>query len=149
MKMERIAFFAGSFNPFRLGHQSVVERGLQVFDRIVIGIGVNAQKMADTDVEERVAAILDVFGDDPRIEVEAYSELTWQAARRLGCTHLLRGVRSTVDFEYERTLADANRNLSGLETVILFTLPEQGFISSSLVRELERYGADTSELLPR
>ena len=105
--------------------------------------------MADTDVEERVAAILDVFGDDPRIEVEAYSELTWQAARRLGCTHLLRGVRSTVDFEYERTLADANRNLSGLETVILFTLPEQGFISSSLVRELERYGADTSELLPR
>ncbi len=149
MKMERIAFFAGSFNPFTLGHQSVVERGLQVFDRIVIGIGVNAQKMADTDVEERVAAILDVFGDDPRIEVEAYSELTWQAARRLGCTHLLRGVRSTVDFEYERTLADANRNLSGLETVILFTLPEQGFISSSLVRELERYGADTSELLPR
>lgn len=149
MKMERIAFFAGSFNPFTLGHQSVVERGLQVFDRIVIGIGVNAQKMADTDVEERVAAILDVFGDDPRIEVEAYSELTWQAARRLGCTHLLRGVRSTVDFEYERTLADANRNLSGLDTVILFTLPEQGFISSSLVRELERYGADTSELLPR
>ena len=149
MKMERIAFFAGSFNPFTLGHQSVVERGLQFFDRIVIGIGVNAQKMADTDVEERVAAILDVFGDDPRIEVEAYSELTWQAARRLGCTHLLRGVRSTVDFEYERTLADANRNLSGLETVILFTLPEQGFISSSLVRELERYGADTSELLPR
>ena len=149
MKMERIAFFAGSFNPFTLGHQSVVERGLQVFDRIVIGIGVNAQKMADTDVEERVAAILDVFGDDPRIEVEAYSELTWQAARRLGCTHLLRGVRSTIDFEYERTLADANRNLSGLETVILFTLPEQGFISSSLVRELERYGADTSELLPR
>ena len=149
MKMERIAFFAGSFNPFTLGHQSVVERGLQVFDRIVIGIGVNTQKMADTDVEERVAAILDVFGDDPRIEVEAYSELTWQAARRLGCTHLLRGVRSTVDFEYERTLADANRNLSGLETVILFTLPEQGFISSSLVRELERYGADTSELLPR
>ena len=149
MKMERIAFCAGSFNPFTLGHQSVVERGLQVFDRIVIGIGVNAQKMADTDVEERVAAILDVFGDDPRIEVEAYSELTWQAARRLGCTHLLRGVRSTVDFEYERTLADANRNLSGLETVILFTLPEQGFISSSLVRELERYGADTSELLPR
>ena len=149
MKMERIAFFAGSFNPFTLGHQSVVERGLQVFDRIVIGIGVNTQKMADTDGEERVAAILDVFGDDPRIEVEAYSELTWQAARRLGCTHLLRGVRSTVDFEYERTLADANRNLSGLETVILFTLPEQGFISSSLVRELERYGADTSELLPR
>lgn len=148
MKMERIAFFAGSFNPFTLGHQSVVERGLRIFDRIVIGVGINAQKHADVDVEERVAAILDVFGDDPRIEVEAYSELTWQAARRLGCTHLLRGVRTVSDFEYERTMADANRNLSGLETVILFTLPEHSFISSSLVRDLESHGADTSELLP-
>lgn len=148
MKMERIAFFAGSFNPFTLGHQSIVERGLRIFDRIVIGIGINAAKPADTDVEERVAAILDVFGDDPRIEVEAYSELTWQAAQRLGCTHLLRGVRTMADFEYERTMADANRNLSGLETVILLTLPEHSFISSSLVRDLESHGADTSDLLP-
>ncbi|MDE7334848.1 MAG: adenylyltransferase/cytidyltransferase family protein, partial [Muribaculaceae bacterium] len=111
--MERIAFFAGSFNPFTLGHQSVVERGLRIFDRIVIGVGINAQKLAAVDVEERVAAILDVFGDDPRIEVEAYSELTWQAARRMGCTHLLRGARTVADFEYERPMADATRNLSG------------------------------------
>lgn len=149
MKMERIAFFGGSFNPFTLGHQSIVERGLRIFDRIVIGVGINAAKPSDIDVEERVAAILDVFGDDPRIEVEAYGDLTWQAARRMGCTHLLRGVRTVTDFEYERTMADANRNLSGMETVILLTLPEHSFISSSLVRDLESHGADTSDLLPQ
>lgn len=148
MNAERIAFFAGSFNPFTLGHQSVVERGLRIFDRIVIGVGINASKTPDVDVQERVSAILDVFGDDPRIEVEAYSELTWQAARRLGCTHLLRGVRSASDFEYERSIAEANRFLSGMETVLLFTLPEHAFISSSLVRDLESHGADASELLP-
>ncbi len=149
MKLERIAFFAGSFDPFTVGHQSVVERGLDLFDRIVIGIGVNAAKPAAENIDERVEDILAVFGDDPRIEVEPYSDLTWEAARRLGCTHLLRGVRSVADFEYERNIADVNRNLSGLETVILFTLPEHSFISSSLVRDLQRHGADVSEFLPQ
>lgn len=149
MKPERIAFFAGSFDPFTVGHQSVVERGLRLFDRIVIGVGINAEKTAAEDVDARVADILDVFGDDPRIEVEPYGDLTWEAARRLGCTHLLRGVRSVADFEYERNMADANRNLSGLETVILFTLPEHSFISSSLVRDLQSHGADTTEFLPQ
>lgn len=148
MEIERIAFFAGTFDPFTVGHQSVVERGLGIFDRIVIGIGVNAAKTATEDVQERVDNILDIFGDDPRIEVEPYSDLTWEAARRLGCTHLLRGARTVSDFEYERTLADANRNLSGLETVILFTLPEHSFVSSSLVRDLQSHGADASEFLP-
>jgi len=149
MELERIAFFAGSFDPFTVGHQSVVERGLQLFDRIVIGVGINAEKTAAEDIDARVADILEVFGDDPRIEVEPYGELTWEAARRMGCTHLLRGVRSVADFEYERNMADANRNLSGLETVILFTLPEHSFISSSLVRDLQRHGADTTEFLPQ
>jgi len=148
MEIERIAFFAGTFDPFTVGHQSVVERGLGIFDRIVIGIGLNAAKPATDDIQDRVDNILDIFGDDPRIEVEPYSDLTWEAARRLGCTHLLRGARTVSDFEYERTLADANRNLSGLETVILFTLPEHSFVSSSLVRDLQRHGADASEFLP-
>lgn len=148
MNIEHIAFFAGTFDPFTIGHQSIVERGLSLFDRIVIGIGINANKTESEDIDERIACIRDVFGDDPRIEVEPYDELTWQAARRLGCTHLLRGVRSVADFEYERTLADANRHLSGLETVILFTLPEQSFVSSSLVRDLQRHDADVSEFIP-
>ncbi|MCX4331217.1 MAG: pantetheine-phosphate adenylyltransferase [Muribaculaceae bacterium] len=148
MKIERIAFFAGSFDPFTVGHESVVMRGLTLFDRIVIGIGINADKPQTSDIDDRVAGILEVFGDDPRIEVEPYSDLTWEAARRLGCTHLLRGARTVADFEYERTMADANRNLSGLETVILFTLPEHSFVSSSLIRDLQRHGADVTEFLP-
>lgn len=148
MKIERIAFFAGSFDPFTVGHESVVMRGLTLFDRIVIGIGINADKPQSSDIDDRVAGILEVFGDDPRIEVEPYSDLTWEAARRLGCTHLLRGARTVADFEYERTMADANRNLSGLETVILFTLPEHSFVSSSLIRDLQRHGADVTEFLP-
>lgn len=148
MNVERIAFFAGTFDPFTIGHQSVVERGLTLFDRIVIGIGINADKPSAGNVNERVENILDVFGDDPRIEVEPYNDLTWQAARRMGCTHLLRGARTVADFEYERAMADVNRNLSGLETVIMFTLPEHSFISSSLVRDLQKHGAETSEFLP-
>ena len=91
MKIERIAFFSGSFDTFTVGHESVVMRGLTLFDRIVIGIGINADKPQTSDIDDRVAGILEVFGDDPRIEVEPYSDLTWEAARRLGCTHLLRG----------------------------------------------------------
>lgn len=149
MKLEKIAFFAGTFDPFTIGHQSIVERALTLFDRVVIGLGVNSQKAESEDTLSRVEDIRAVYGNDPRIEVEAYSDLTWQAARRCGCTHLLRGVRSVADFEYERNLADANRNLSGLETVILYTLPEYSFVSSTLVRDLQRHGEDVSEFLPQ
>lgn len=148
MKIEKIAFFAGTFDPFTVGHRSIVERALSLFDRVVIGIGVNAAKTDSESANERAADICCIYGDEPRVEVEVYSDLTWQAARRLGCTHLLRGVRSVADFEYERNLADANRNLSGLETVIFYTLPELGYVSSSLVRDLRRHGADVSELIP-
>lgn len=148
MNVEKIAFFAGTFDPFTVGHQSVVQRALGLFDRVVIGLGINASKHDATPVNDRAAEICSIFGDDPRIEVEVYADLTWQAARRLGCTHLLRGVRSVADFEYERNMADANRNLSGLETVILYTLPEHAFVSSSLVRDLDSHGADISEFIP-
>lgn len=148
MNIEKIAFFAGSFDPFTVGHQSIVERALTLFDRIVIGIGINSQKIDSEDTQCRVDDIRSIYGNDPRVEVEAYSDLTWQAARRCGCTHLLRGVRSVADFEYERNLADANRSLSGMETVILYTLPELSFISSSLVRDLRSHNEDISEFLP-
>lgn len=148
MKLETIAFFAGSFDPFTIGHQSIVERALSLFDRVVIGVGINALKKDAEDINARVDDIRTIYGDNPRVEVEPYTDLTWQAARRMGCTHLLRGARSVSDFEYERSLADANRNLSGLETVILYTLPEYSFISSSLVRDLQRHGQDVSEFIP-
>ena len=116
--MKRIALFAGSFDPFTIGHKSIVDRALPLFGEIVIG------------------------------EVILWSGLTVDAARREGAQFLLRGVRSVVDFEYERQLADINRNISGIESVLIYALPELASVSSSMVRELAGYGVDVSEYLP-
>lgn len=142
------AFFAGSFDPFTAGHASVVSRALPMFDRIVIGIGVNAQKTAEEDRSARVAAIARLYDTEPRVEVMAYSGLTVDAATGCGACCLLRGVRSVKDFEYERDMADINRQLSGLETVLIYSLPEHSALSSSIVRELQAYGKDVTAYLP-
>ncbi|MCM1068238.1 MAG: pantetheine-phosphate adenylyltransferase [Muribaculaceae bacterium] len=141
----RTALFAGSFNPFTRGHADIVARGLEIFDRIVIGVGVNADKAGGTDCS---AAIRELYADEPRVEVAVYSTLTADFAAELGASALLRGVRTVKDFEYERDLADINRQLSGIETVILFSRPEYAAISSSVVRELQCYGRDVSPFLP-
>lgn len=144
----RKAFFAGSFDPFTIGHKSIVDRALGLFDSVVVAIGDNSAKSSFMPVDRRKEAISRVYAGNPRVEVCVYSGLTVDAARSMGCTHLLRGVRSAVDFEYERQLADANRNISGLETVILYTLPEHSFVSSSLVRDLIKHGRVADEFLP-
>lgn len=143
------AFFAGSFNPFTIGHESIVNRALTLFDRIVIGIGFNAEKGLTPDVEERCAEIRSYFADRPEVEVKIYAGLTAEEARRSNCSHLLRSVRSASDFEYEKNLANANRNIFGIDTFILYAEPEMSFISSSLIRELNRYGVDTSKFIPK
>lgn len=147
---ERIALFPGSFNPFTLGHKSLVDRALPLFDKIVVAIGYNSEKCAadDADLSARLEAIRAIYCDEPRVEVTAYSGLTVDACRECGARWMLRGVRSVTDFEYERTLADVNRQISGIETVILYTLPEYASISSSIVRELRHYGHATDEFLP-
>ena len=148
----RTALFAGSFNPFTTGHASVVERALDMFDRIVIAVGVNAAKTTEADTGARVEAIRRIYAALPegRIEVLAYSgELTVDLARRVGARWLLRGIRSVRDFEYERDMADINRRIAGLDTVLLFALPELGAVSSSVVRELQAYGTDVSQFLPK
>lgn len=142
------AFFAGSFNPFTVGHLSVVERALTLFDRVVIGIGVNSEKGASPETEEQAALLSRYFRNRPEVEVCVYTGLTANEARERDCSHLLRAVRSVADFEYERNLADANRNIFGMETFILYTEPQFACVSSSLVRELRRYGVDTSRFLP-
>ena len=144
------AFFAGSFNPFTVGHLSVVERALPLFTGgIVIGVGVNAAKQAadGAATEMRLEAIRRATRHLSGVEVVAYDDLTVDAARRAGATALLRGVRSVADFEYERNIADVNRNISGLETVLIYALPEHTAVSSSVVRELARYGHDVSQWL--
>ncbi len=146
---ERTALFTGSFDPFTIGHASIIERALPLFDRIIIAIGDNAAKADGTPADQRCEAIRRIYAGNNNIHVEKYSgELTVDAAKRLGAQWLLRGVRSVKDFEYEREMADINRRLAGIETLILFSLPEHGVISSSLVRELNSYGKDTSEFLP-
>ena len=144
----RIALFPGSFRPFTRGHADIVERGLAMFDRIIIAIGVNASKPS-ADAEASADAIRHLYRNEPRIEVAVYSCLTVDFAASRGARFLLRGVRSVKDFEYERDMADINRQLSGIESVILFSRPELAAISSSVVRELETFGRDTTPFLPQ
>lgn len=144
----RTAVFPGSFDPFTRGHASVVRRGLELFDRIVIGVGFNGQKTGQASVNERVSQLRRLYASDSRVTVEAYDDLTVDFASRHGAAFILRGVRSFRDFEYERDLADINRRLSGMETVILFTEPELAYVSSGMVRELAYFNKDVSPFLP-
>ena len=147
----RVALFAGSFDPFTAGHASVVERALLLFDRIIIAVGVNSAKPGSEPAEARVEAIRALYAALPagRVEVLAYTGLTVDLAASTGARWLLRGVRSVRDFEYERDMADLNRKLSGLETILLYTLPELSAVSSSAVRELRAIGADITPFMPR
>ncbi|MCI5978707.1 MAG: pantetheine-phosphate adenylyltransferase [Bacteroidales bacterium] len=143
------AFFAGSFNPFTRGHASIVARALPLFDSIIIGIGVNAEKPDSADEGEvRAEAIRALYAEEPRVRVVVYDTLTVDAARRAGATVLLRGVRSVADFEYERTMAALNRRIGDMETLLLFAEPDLECVSSSIVRELQSYGRDVSDFLP-
>lgn len=144
------ALFAGSFDPFTIGHDSIVRRGLRLFDGgILIAVGFNCNKTSTSDIDARLDSIRRIYADEPRVEVTAYSCLTTDLALQSGCGVLLRGARSVKDFEYERDLADINRRISGIDTVILAAEPQLAVVSSSMVRELMRYGKDVSEFLPR
>lgn len=146
--MKRIAIFPGSFDPFTVGHYSVVKRALNFVDEIVIAIGVNDAKKSLFSVEQRKSIIKKTFANEPNIKVESYDSLTVDFAKELGATLILRGIRSIADFEYEKTIADANRRISGIDTILLFTEPQHSFISSTVVRDLLRYGKDINCFLP-
>lgn len=145
----KIAIFPGSFDPFTIGHYDIVKRALTLFDKIVIGIGQNQAKQSTFSLTERLERIEKAFADESRVVVTTYDGLTVDFARTHGATHIVRGVRSTIDFEYERSIAEANRQLSGIETVLLYTSPEYGHISSTLVRDLHAHGKDITNYLPK
>ena len=126
----------------------MLRRGLTLFDRIVIGVGINQSKQALQSTDQRIESLRKLFAGDPRIEVEGYSDLTVDFARRHHARFILRGIRSVKDYEYEMNVADLNRRLSGVETVILFTEPELAFISSTIVKELKHFGKDISPYIP-
>ena len=142
------ALFAGTFDPFTLGHKSIVDRTLSVADEIVIAIGVNPNKQTMFTLDERIIYINKVFTDNPRIIVSHYEGLTTDYAQSIGADFLVRGVRYVKDFEYERQIADVNRQISGIETILLFTEEQYANISSSIIRELINYGKDVSQFLP-
>ena len=146
--MKKTALFAGTFDPYTIGHHSIVKRAMAMFDKIIIAIGRNNAKTSQTDAEKRVENIARIYADEPRVEVVTYEGLTADFAREQGACCLLRGVRSVKDFEYERDLADLNREISGIETIILPCEPQYAAISSSAVRELMSYGKDVSKFLP-
>ena len=143
--MAKIALFPGSFDPFTKGHQNIVERALPLFDRLVIGIGRNTTKQTLYTPEERQQQIAALFANEPRIDVQIYDVLTVDFAKSVGAQYVLRGVRTMADFEYERTMADVNKRLAGLETVLLFADADTASISSSLVRELKAFGKDVTD----
>ena len=145
---KRVALFPGSFDPFTRGHESIVRRALPLFDKFVIAIGVNADKRSFMSMEQRKAWIEKVFKNDSQVEVVTYSGMTVDVAREVGAQFIVRGVRLIQDFENEKHLAEVNRDLTGIETILLYTLPEYSHISSSIVRELVRYGQDVSAYLP-
>ena len=148
MTMERVALFAGTFDPFTKGHHALIKRALPLFDKIIIAIGNNSEKKCMFTIEERVAAIEKLYTEESRVEVKVYNCLTVDFAREIGATALLRGVRSIKDFEYERELADINLKLGGIDTVLLISEAEHASVSSSVVRELIKYGKNIAQFLP-
>ena len=151
MKNEvRVGIFVGSFDPFTVGHDSIVTRALPLFDRLVIGVvGDQVHKPDMPSAEERMKAIKELYKDEPSIEVKPYYGLAVDFAKAEGAHYIIKGVRSVKDFEYEREQADINRQISGgIETLLLFAEPELASVSSSMVRELKHFGVDVSPYLP-
>jgi len=144
----KTALFPGTFDPFTLGHASVVRRGLALFDRIVIAIGVNDTKQTFYSMEERLEQIRACYIDENRVEVTTYDGMTVECAREHHATVLLRGVRSLTDFEYERLLSDINLKISGIDTVCVFTEPELASIQSNVVRDLLKHHQDVRAFVP-
>ena len=142
------AIFPGSFDPFTVGHYDIVKRGLELFDEIIIGIGRNSQKKDTFPIRERMTAIEKIFAGDPRVKVMIYDCLTVDFAKQEKAEFILRGIRCVEDFEYERNMAEANKQLGNIETILLYTRPEYAHISSTLVRDLYSYNKDISAFVP-
>jgi pantetheine-phosphate adenylyltransferase len=144
----KTALFPGTFDPFTLGHASVVRRGLALFDRIVIAIGINDAKQTFFSMEERLEQVRACYTEEPRVEVCSYDGMTVECAREYDAIAILRGVRSLTDFEYERLLSDINIKISGIDTVCVFTEPELASFQSNVVRDLLKHQQDVRAFVP-
>ncbi len=142
------ALFPGTFDPFTIGHQAIVKRTLTFMDEVVIAIVNNPDKNALFSVEERVRMISGLYENEPRVSVVAFAGATPDIALEVGANAIVRGVRSVKDFEYEENLAFIYKKMCGIETILLYTDPELACVSSSIVRELIKYGKDPKDFVP-
>lgn len=148
--MDKIAVFPGSFDPFTIGHESIVLRALPIFDKIIIMIGYNTNKQSFFKLSKRLHWVQRVFADEPKIEVMEHEGLTVDFCKKVGANYILRGLRTSSDFEYERAIAQMNKKLyPTIETVFLLTMPEHTPINSSIVRDIILHGGDASMFLPK
>ena len=147
---EKVAIFPGSFDPFTTGHESIVVRALPLFDKIIIAIGTNSNKMGFLDIDERIELIEQVFKNETKIEVEAYQGLTVDYCKKVKAQYMLRGIRTAADFEYERGVAQMNKSmLPEVESVFLLTTAELTPVNSTIVRDILRHGGDVNQFLPK
>ena len=144
----KTGIFVGSFDPFTIGHDSIVRRVLPLFDRIVIGVGYNERKQYMYTAEQRVATITNLYAGEPKIEVKAYNDLTIDLAHREGAGYIIKGVRSVKDFEYEREQADINQRIGSVDTILLYTEPQLASVTSRGLRELKHFGKSIEEFIP-
>lgn len=144
----KIALFPGSFDPYTIGHHDILMRALPLFDKVVIALGINRNKKPYFPIEERLSSLQKLYEGNPKIEIITYNTLTTDLAQTIGAQYIIRGVRNFSDYEYELTIADVNRKLTGIETVLFFSKPELSHVSSSIVRELHSFGKNITEYLP-
>ena len=146
--MLKIAVFPGSFDPFTVGHENIVLRGLDLFDQIIVAIGKHSTKVPLLDIEARVKMVNQVFRDYEQVSADAFEGLTVDYCRKVDATHMLRGIRTAADFEYERAIAQINkRMLPTVESVFLLTTPEHTPVNSTIIRDIIRNGGDASQFL--
>lgn len=146
----RLALFPGSFNPFTIGHADIVERALQIFDRVCIAVGYNENKPnAAMEAFTNTNRIAKIYENDDRVEVAGYGSLTVDFCKRIGACAMIRGVRNAADFDYEKNLADVNLEIAGITTVFIPCRPGLAFVSSSMVRELQHFGHDVSRFIAK
>lgn len=147
--MQRIALFPGTFDPITIGHLDIINRSLDLFDKLVIGIGRNVNKAPMFTEEQRENWIREIYKDNPKVEVVLYEGLTVECCRKVKANFILRGIRYVNDFEYEKAIADMNRSLdNNIETIFLTCLPQFTSVASTLVRDVIRNGGDATQFLP-
>lgn len=146
----KIALFPGSFDPITIAHVDIVKRSLPLFDKIVVGIGLNSSKQNFLSAEKREEIVKSIFVNDTNVEIQTYQGLTIDFAKKIGATYMVRGIRSAADFEYERAIAQINKTMMpDVETIILLSRPEYSAISSTIVRDILRNNGDVSQFVPK